>query len=325
AITMQAPSGRAFHTATLLRDGRVLLAGGVGLVAGKLSTLQSAELFNPATNRFESVSVMGSGRAHHTATMLADGNVLIVGGAAYDAGNITGYYDTALLYHADTNSWEELASRMSTPRAFHAAVALDSVTFGGNVVVFGGENQDGTLNTFELFTLSNRQFNFDASNTMSKNRSHLCAAGLPNSQGQVVKVMIAGGKTVADDDSSVDTGIEIFDPTLNNGKGGFETVELNLNVGRMDHTCTTLENGDVLIAGGREANGLGVNLGELLVVDTGGYRVEQLTDFLQPPRYYHRATMLQSGWVLLTGGLPDSQQGSEPVTQSLLFVPEPAF
>jgi hypothetical protein len=65
------------HTATLLRDGRVLIAGGVGEAD---EALASSELFNPATNSFVEGSALNQARALHTATLLADDRVLILGG-----------------------------------------------------------------------------------------------------------------------------------------------------------------------------------------------------------------------------------------------------
>ncbi len=66
---------RALHTFTLLPDGKVIVAGGLG--AGVLS---SAELYDPATGIWSTTGTMVSSRYIHTATLLPSGKVLVAGG-----------------------------------------------------------------------------------------------------------------------------------------------------------------------------------------------------------------------------------------------------
>jgi len=69
---------RVFHTATLLRTGRVLLVG--GSTDGFGTDVATAELYDPLTRQFQPTGNMASEREFHTATLLADGRVLIAGG-----------------------------------------------------------------------------------------------------------------------------------------------------------------------------------------------------------------------------------------------------
>jgi hypothetical protein len=73
---------RDFHTATLLRDGSVLVAGGGGGWCG-MSTHDTAELYIPSTQTFIDAGTMSRARSDHSATLLNDGSVLLAGGFSY--------------------------------------------------------------------------------------------------------------------------------------------------------------------------------------------------------------------------------------------------
>src|SRR4029077_3599669 len=70
-------TARYFHSATLLSNGKVLVAGGAGL---STSVQSSAELYDPSTGTWSATGSMITGRYQHTATMLPNGKVLIAGG-----------------------------------------------------------------------------------------------------------------------------------------------------------------------------------------------------------------------------------------------------
>ena len=110
------------HTATLLPDGTVLLIAGYHLFGeyGSLPTLTSAEIFDPAVGKFRNTgSIIGNGRVAHTATLLPDGNVIVIGGEDMNG------LETSAIYNVGTGSFE-IANPMIDPRAGHAAVALRS-------------------------------------------------------------------------------------------------------------------------------------------------------------------------------------------------------
>jgi hypothetical protein len=86
-------TARKLHTATLLSDGRVLIAGGGTYDGDRWNMLAAAELYDPTTGKFSPTGSLATARDLHTATLLSDGRVLIAGG--YDG---SGPFASAELY-----------------------------------------------------------------------------------------------------------------------------------------------------------------------------------------------------------------------------------
>ena len=136
---------RTAHSATLLPNGQVLVAGGESSAGG----LTSAELYNPATGKWTFTGSMATGRYAHTAVLLPCGEVLVAGGIV--STNIQGIISctaTAELYNPSTGKWTPTGS-MATPRFAQGAALLQN----GQALVAGGFNAtDGTLASAELYT-----------------------------------------------------------------------------------------------------------------------------------------------------------------------------
>jgi N-acetylneuraminic acid mutarotase len=214
------------HMATLLLDGRVLVAGGgVGT---------SAELYDPASETWSATGSMVEVRGGATITLLRDGRVLVAGGQSFGVG-------TAELYDPTTRTWTATAS-LSAGRIDHTAVLLPD----GTVLVAGGYTYDTTGNnatalaSAELYDPSTETWTETGS--MAAARTGQTATLLSGGT-----VLVAGGQNVRDNAAIGDylASAELYDPTSRTWAATAAMAE-----GRLYHTATLLLNGHVLVAGG---------------------------------------------------------------------------
>src|SRR5450759_1807246 len=177
-------------TATLLSDGKVLVAGGVHATKDPQGVLASAELYDPSNGSWTATGKMPTPRQFHTATLLPDGKVLVAGGT--DSNNNLGSNSalaSAELYDPSNGSWTATGS-MVTPRMFHTATLLPDgkVLVAGGTAVPGGDMGGGgpTLASAELYDPSNGSWT--ATGKMPTPRQGHTATLLPDG-----KVLVAGG------------------------------------------------------------------------------------------------------------------------------------
>jgi len=136
---------RVWHTATLLKNGKVLVAGGITGAPPTTTVLAEAELYDPATGNFSlTLGHLSNARQTHTASLLADGRVLVAGGMLDNAGTATA---TAELFDPATQLFTTTIGSLTTARDFHTATAFSN----GTVLLTGGDSGAGPLASAELY------------------------------------------------------------------------------------------------------------------------------------------------------------------------------
>lgn len=264
---LNTPHGGEEFTATLLRNGKVLVVGGV--VQFGIPFLNSAELYDPITETWSPTGNLITGRAYHAATLLKNGKVLVVGGEKARV------LSSAELYNPVTGTWSPTGD-LNRARSYHTATLL----LNGKVLVVGGYAGGTSAELYDPVTGT-------WSPTGSLNTAYYwhTATLLPNG-----KVLLVGSLFFG---TSITT--ELYDPAT-----GTWTFTGSLNLGRLYHTATLLSKGKVLVAGGSDRPSSTVhNSVEMYSPDTGTWR---LIRKLNTRRTGHTATMLPNGKLLIAGG-----------------------
>ncbi len=218
---------RCGATATLLQSGEILVVGGTVFVYdnGNFGTkmLDTAALFDPATNTWSDAASLGSPHSRHSAQLLPSGKVLVMAGATTG-----GTYNPPMIYDPSTNTWSSSAYPWGdAPYTFVTMTLLQN----GKVLVVGN------CSTARLYDPGSDTWT--AAGTPAVKRYKHTATLLPNG-----KVLVTGGENI--DTGEVTAVSEIYDPASNAWSAAG-----SLSNARYDHTATLLTNGKVLIQGGR--------------------------------------------------------------------------
>ena len=268
-------TARYGHTATLLPNGKVLVAG--GNAAGGIVT--SAELYDPAAGTWAPAAPMNVARAFHTATLLPNTKVLVAGGQVTG-----GSTKTAEFYDPVARTWTLIAP-MTTNRASHSATLLPD----GKILAAGGFAGDSPAN---LLTLASAELYDPAAGTwknttaLSVPRGNHKAVLLSNGQ-----VLLAGGFGNA---LVCFSSTEIFTPAT-----GQWTNTGAMKSPRATFAALLLPNGTVLGAGGQHPLGTALNTAELYYPAAG---IWSWTNAMANARADHTACLLPNGSALFVDG-----------------------
>src|SRR5215469_2312763 len=181
---------------------------------------------------------MQTARKGHTATLLANVNVLVGGGNDDNSNDL----DTAELYDPTAGTFSNVVGTMSVPRAYHTATLFTSGADAGKVLLAGGVDGTGAArSSAELFDPTAQSFT--ATTNMTTAHAYHTATLLPDGT-----VLVAGGTDATGNTTSV---AELFEPAT----GNFAATG-SLITAREQHTATLLPNGQVLVTGGSGSNAI---------------------------------------------------------------------
>lgn len=322
---------RAYHTATLLPNGSVLVVGGAGTKPRFASGLATAEIFDPTRGLFTATPNMGNPRFEHTATLLTNGKVLVTGGLGVAGRDSEGErvpppaLDSAEIYDPATRAFMP-AGKMNSARAGHTATLL----LNGKVLITGGQSNPDTLPSAELYDPATGTFtptgplgtarvghtatllsdgnvliaggasstetlaSAEIYNPASGSFAPTAAMGTPRTSHTAIRLSDGRVLVAGGYDGTADTATaELYDPS----SGSF-TPTGAMRIAREGQTATLLSDGNVLVAGGRSDTSA-LESAEIYNLETSSFAP---TGNMETPRIGHTATLLQDGRVLVAAG-----------------------
>ena len=318
ALTGNMVTARAGHTATLLYDGKVFIAGGLG---DGFEPLASTELYDPSTHLFSPAGNMTTVRGSHTATLLPNGKVLLAAGSAE-------------LYDPSTGTFSSTGSMMSNGRAVSTLLQDGKVLLAEDV---NAEVYDPASGTFALsgayadpgpvwvdtaaaladgtvlITGCAAQCNAGASELYHPQARSFSLTGSRSAWDTVSNAtLLLNGQVllVEGNDSGLPDDVEVYDPTTAN----FFYIG-NTNQVHEFSAAARLTDGTVLIAGGQLAGGNGSPSTELYLLAP---RIFAFAENMLVGRHGHTATLLRDGTVLLAGGW---STWPEPTSSAEIYTP----
>jgi hypothetical protein len=189
--------GRSFFTANVLRDGRVLVAGGFDGSSGNIE-FKSAELYDPSTASWTPAANMNDVRAAAVSARLPSGRVLMLGGENL----VSPALDSGEIYDPRTNTWTSTAPMIS-PRAEDFVAMVSRGTHHPHVLVAGGFGPNGPITDSEVYDVSTNTWH--SVGPMNEGRGEFDWVRLSDG-----RILAAGGCCTPDGQAI--SSAEIYDP-----------------------------------------------------------------------------------------------------------------
>lgn len=289
-------TARDGHTATLLPNGSIVVAGG----ENNNQALASTEVYSQGSWKYS--GNLNVARANASAVLLPNGSILVAGGCT--GGCLSSATASAEIYNPISGAWTKTGS-MAKARTYFSLLLLPS----GSVMALGGctglnaNGCSGVTAAAEIYNPSTGKWS--STGAMNAARGSLTATLLPNG-----KVLAAGGINGADNPIP---SAELYD--LATGKW---TITGKMNVARDEHTAVLLATGNVLVAGGENLSGVSTVKAEIYNPGTGKWT---LTGSMHTSRLEHTMTLLMNGNVLVAGGTRQTLSGQSVLSSAEIYNP----
>ncbi len=355
---LQLSRPRAFHAASLLPDGRIVVTGGIApepeipdtwLTVGEVDVIELTDAFEGTVDTVAPLSGAVSSRAFHSASTTADGSIIVAGGirGVYGSPEYVGQVDVITPMEGQLPIYEQALNDAGAPlqlnqaRAVHQAVNIDEGEHG--VIVIGGRNETSTVGTSEVIyregdhwgieLFANREGSTDLATGRFGHRAlrYVC----PDDDG--IYVAIVGGYTGVTGPRPLDGGaptgsLEVYQaPTsLSSPFEITSTPTGNFANGRAFAQVATFDSsGDIVVAGGIGGNGEVVASAERALLDWGsclpygdsGALTLDGIGSMTTPRAFGGAASLESYFGIFFGGT----NGTDAVRLPEFFNPNDYF
>ncbi len=300
-------NARAFHTATLLPDGRVIMTGGITDIGGSKQTLTTMQIFDPKTDSFDPVGVGAiAARAAHSAVLLdGQGHLMFAGGFGVDQAGIKATLASVEVFcvagfSCATPDEVVYTTNMSTTRAFHTATRLPlGEPADDAVLLIGGEGEDGVRSSMETFRLNPAGIDPSVVEMLSGPRTRHTATYVPSQR----YLHVVGGFS----DVGHTQAVQQID-SLAAATGVFQGVQDFFSLhARGGHAAVLMSGNAIVIAGGYDSSGALASAEVIFeyrsqedgktYIDRGG------VESMAAPRGGLGAALLPNDTVLMVGGV----------------------